>query len=171
MKFCLYTSTLLSKCNIYFTLICSFTQHVSALISHHQVYLLSLELLPVLILLSRYILVLHFFNSHFWGVESILGPLGTSATSGLLYLPQVIVRAENLVEWILAWEAEVLWENLPQPQPQPHFVHHKSHLTRPGANPGRPGGKPATNRLSYDAALHCSLRLLTHYKFVYKFFV
>jgi hypothetical protein len=36
----LYTSMLPSKCNIYFyfSLICSFTQHVLALISHHQVY-------------------------------------------------------------------------------------------------------------------------------------
>jgi hypothetical protein len=33
-----------------------------------------------------------------WGVECNLGPLGTSATSGLLYLPRVIVRMENLVE-------------------------------------------------------------------------
>jgi hypothetical protein len=32
------------------------------------------------------------------GVEPILGPLGTSATSGLLYLPRVIVRMESLVE-------------------------------------------------------------------------
>jgi hypothetical protein len=32
------------------------------------------------------------------GVESILGPLGTAATPGLLYMPQVIVRLEKLVE-------------------------------------------------------------------------
>jgi hypothetical protein len=32
------------------------------------------------------------------GVESKLGPIGTSATSGLLYLPRVIVRMEKLVE-------------------------------------------------------------------------
>jgi hypothetical protein len=32
------------------------------------------------------------------GVESILGPLGTAATTGLLYLPRVNVRMEKLVE-------------------------------------------------------------------------
>jgi hypothetical protein len=49
---------------------------------------------------------------------------------------------EQLVELRLAGENEVLGEN----PSQRHFVHHKSHLTRPL------GGKPATNRLSYGAA-------------------
>jgi hypothetical protein len=72
-------------------------------------------------------------NSHSGGVESKVSPLGMSATSGLLYLPRVIARMD-LVEWRLARETEVLGENLPQL----HFLHHKSHLTRPGLEPGPP---------------------------------
>jgi hypothetical protein len=51
----------------------------------------------------------------------------------------------------LAGETEVLAENLPQCR----FVHHKSHVLCPNANPDRRGGKPATNRLSYGTA-NCS---------------
>jgi hypothetical protein len=57
-----------------------------------------------------------------------------SARRPLIGLPRVIMMMDNLVEWRLAGETEVLGENLSQR----HFVHHKSHLTRPGIEPGPP---------------------------------
>jgi hypothetical protein len=69
----------------------------------------------------------------------VCGTTGTAATPGLLCQPRVIVKmiVENQMEWWLAGATEVLGENLPSAT----FVHH----------PGRRGGKPATNRLSYGA--------------------
>jgi hypothetical protein len=62
--------------------------------------------------LNRNIRVLMFYEHHIFnkliflirilgggGMETKLGPLGRSVTSGLLYLPRVIVRMENLVEY------------------------------------------------------------------------
>jgi hypothetical protein len=58
------------------------------------------------------------------------------------------VIVEQLVEWRLAGETEVLGENLPS------ATLSTINPTWPdaGSNPGRRGGKPATNRLSYGAA-------------------
>jgi hypothetical protein len=39
-----------------------------------------------------------------------------------------MVIVEKFVEWRLVGETEVLGENMPQR----HFVHHKSHMPRPG---------------------------------------
>jgi hypothetical protein len=39
-----------------------------------------------------------FFLIRLVGVEVQLGPLGTAATDGLLYLPRVMMMMENLVE-------------------------------------------------------------------------
>jgi hypothetical protein len=44
------------------------------------------------------------------------------------------VIVEQLLEWRLAGETEVLGENLPQR----HFVYHKSNMTRPGLERGQP---------------------------------
>jgi hypothetical protein len=81
--------------------------------------------------------------------------IGTAATFGLLCQPRAIVKmiVEKQMECRLARETEVLGENLPQR----HFCPSQS-LTWPdaGLNPGRRGGKLATNRLSYGAAMHCS---------------
>jgi hypothetical protein len=75
----------------------------------------------------------------------------TAATPGLLCQPRVIVKmlVEKQKECRLAGETEVLGENLPQR----HFCPSQNPTwPDPGLNPGRRGGKPATNRLSYGAA-------------------
>jgi hypothetical protein len=68
---------------------------------------------------------------------------------------------EKQMECRLAGETEVLGENLPKR----HFCpSQKPTGPDPGLNPGRRGGKPETNRLSYGAALlqYLHIALVTH---------
>jgi hypothetical protein len=84
---------------------------------------------------------------------------GIAATRGLLCQPQVIVKiiVEKQMECRLAGETEVLGENLHQD----HFCPSQNPTWwDPGLNPGRRGGKPAINRLSYGAA-HLDLCCIT----------
>jgi hypothetical protein len=60
----------------------------------------------------------------------------------------MVMNVEQLVEWELTGETEVIGENLSQC----HFLHHKSHIAGQGSNPVRRGEKLATNRLSCGKA-------------------
>jgi hypothetical protein len=59
-----------------------------------------------------------------------LSPFGTAATTGLLYQPQVTYDSDCVVIGgiNIGRRTEALGENFTQR----HFVHHKSHMTRPG---------------------------------------
>jgi hypothetical protein len=61
-----------------------------------------------------------------------MGPLGSSATEWPIVPAPGDYDDGELVGRRLVGKTEVLGENLPQR----HFVHHKSHLTRPRLEPG-----------------------------------
>jgi hypothetical protein len=84
---------------------------------------------------------------------SVCEATGTAATPGLLCQPRVIVKmiVEKQTECRMAGETEVLGENLPQ---RHSCTSQNLTWSDPVLNPGRRGGKPATNRLSYGAAPH-----------------
>jgi hypothetical protein len=60
------------------------------------------------------------------------------------------VIVEQSMEWRLVGETEVLGENLPSST----LSTKNTTWPDPGSNPGRRGGKPTTNRLSYGVALN-----------------
>jgi hypothetical protein len=93
-----------------------------------------------------------FFNLHSGGgikVHSTLRPL-----NGLLCQPRVNMIMVKSVEW-LAGETEVLGENLPSAA-----LSTTNPTCCPYANPGRRGGKPASNRCATAWPLSSCLRPL-----------
>jgi hypothetical protein len=74
----------------------------------------------------------------------------------------MMMSVEQSMEWV-GEETEALEEILPQYR----FVHHKSHMTWPGLEPG----KPATNRLSYGTASVGSLTSITASVVMFREFV
>jgi hypothetical protein len=77
-----------------------------------------------------------------------LGPLGSAAINRPFVPAPDDYDDGKFGEMKIARGIRSTWINLPQY----HFVHHKPHMPCPDANPGRRGGKPATNRLSYGTA-------------------
>jgi hypothetical protein len=64
------------------------------------------------------------------------GTLGTAATTGLLYQPQMIGDGDcGEIGGMNIGRGNRSTRRKPAPA---HFVHHKSHMTRPGFEPGPP---------------------------------
>jgi hypothetical protein len=85
-----------------------------------------------------------------------LSPLGTAATSGLLYKPQMIDEdgCGAIGGMKIGRGNRSTWR---KPAPAPLCPPQIPHDQTRGRTPGRRGGKPATNRLSYGAAIQNTL--------------
>jgi hypothetical protein len=77
------------------------------------------------------------FFYYYYYYYLVFGAIGTAATPGLLCQPLVIVKmiVEKQMECRLAGETEVLGK---KPAPPPLSSITKSHMTRPGFEPGPP---------------------------------
>jgi hypothetical protein len=90
-----------------------------------------------------------------WG-----SPLGIAATTGLLYWPQMIDDGDcGTIGGMKIGRGD--WSTRRKPAPMPLFP------PDPGSNPGRRGGKPATNRLSYVTAVTRGLIIMLDLRFLY----
>jgi hypothetical protein len=78
-----------------------------------------------------------------------LGPLGTSATNWPI-VPAPGDYEDGEFGGMMVGRENRSTRRKCAPVP---FVHHKSYVNWSGANPGRRGGKPATNRFSYGTAI------------------
>jgi hypothetical protein len=84
-----------------------------------------------------------FFKSHSGGVESILGPLGTSTTEWPIVPAPGDCDDDREFGGMKYSEKTCPSATLSTTNPT---------WSNPGSNLGRSGGKPETNRLSYSAA-------------------
>jgi hypothetical protein len=84
--------------------------------------------------------------------EVRLSPLGTAATTGLFYQPQMTDDGDR---GAIGGMKIGRGNRSTRRKPAPRATLSTTNTTwpDPGSNPGRRGGKPATNRLSYGAAL------------------
>jgi hypothetical protein len=83
---------------------------------------------------------------YFYGVGWDWAHLVRLSLGRLLYLPRVVSEFGE-IKWNENWQGK--WKWLGENMSQCHFVHHKSHVSWPEIEPGRPGGKSATNHLNY----------------------
>jgi hypothetical protein len=77
--------------------------------------------------------------------------LGTAATTGLLYQPRMMWGWLWINWWNEDWQAKPKYSE--KTCPSATLSTTNPTWLDPGLNPGRRGEKPATNRLSYGAAL------------------
>jgi hypothetical protein len=85
-----------------------------------------------------------------------LSPLGTAATSGLLYKPQMIDDGDcGAIGGMKIGRGNRSTRRKPAPAPlcPPQIPHNQTRARTPDSR----GGKPATNRLSYGTATDYSL--------------
>jgi hypothetical protein len=90
------------------------------------------------------------FFYYWWGGTK---SLSTAATSGLLYKPQMIKEDDcGAIGGMKIGRGNRSTRR--KPAPAPHCPPQIPHGQTRARTPGRRGGKPATNRLSYRSPLH-----------------
>jgi hypothetical protein len=92
---------------------------------------------------------IYIYLYYLWGGTK---SLGTAATSGLLYKPQMIDDDHcGAIGGMKIGRGNRSTRR--KPAPAPLWPPQNPTCSDPGSNPSRRGGKPATNRLSYGAAI------------------
>jgi hypothetical protein len=99
---------------------------------------------------------LHQYQFYFFLIRIVEGGVHTGSTRHIGHWMTDCTCPGWLWCWRIWWNED--WQGKPKYSektcPRATLSHHKSHLPDPGSNPGRRGGKPATNWLSCVAAFH-----------------